>query len=154
MSHTKGSISTVCLIRLLYIENTVFALLDASTNPDITRLLNTESFKVSWKWITISSYVWHLPGQHLIEPREWATVKCVRSGQPFSPTHISKEEIISLERAVAVAGGGLYGPIHELAKYESGSFNMDRVRAPRVATALVQRRMEDEAGCLDVLQTG
>ena len=56
---------------------------------------------------------------------------------------------------MAVADGGLYGPIHELAKYESGSFNMDWVRALRVATALVQRRMEeDEAGCLDALQTG
>ena len=46
-------------------------------------------------------------------------------------------------------------PIHESAKCESGSFNMDRLRALRVTIALVQHRMEeDEAGCLDVLQTG
>jgi len=82
-------------------------------------------------------------------------VKCIRSWQPFSLTYISEEERISLERAAAVAEDGLHGAIDELVKSEPGPLNTDRVRALRVAIALIQRRIEEEeAGCLDVLQTG
>ncbi|KAL4076344.1 hypothetical protein J3A83DRAFT_4411043 [Scleroderma citrinum] len=82
-------------------------------------------------------------------------VKCIRSWQPFSLTYISEEERISLERAATVVDDGLHGAINELVKSEAGPFNIDRVRALRVALALIQRRMqEDDAGCLDVLQAG
>ena len=82
-------------------------------------------------------------------------VKCIRSWQPFSLTYISEEERISLERAAAVAEDGLHGAIDELVKSDPGPLNTGRVRALRVAIALIQRHIEeDEAGCLGVLQTG
>ena len=82
-------------------------------------------------------------------------VKCIRSWQPFSLTYISEEERIALERAATIADDGIHGAIDELVKSEPGPLNMDRVRALRVAVALIQRHMEeDQAGCLDILQTG
>ena len=82
-------------------------------------------------------------------------VKCIRSWQPSSLTYISEEERISLEQAATIADDGIHGVIGELVKPGPGPLNMDRVRALRVAVALIQRHMEkDQAGCLDVLQTG
>ena len=56
---------------------------------------------------------------------------------------------------MTIADDGIHGVIGELVKPGPGLLNMDRVRALRVAVAHIQRHMEkDQAGCLDVLQTG
>ncbi|KAG6331216.1 hypothetical protein ID866_7871 [Astraeus odoratus] len=92
------------------------------------------------------------------EPRCYLSphfVKCIRSWQPFSLTYISEEERISLERAATVADDGLPGAIEELARTEPAPFNMDRVRALRVAVTIILHCIEeDDDGDWNVLQTG
>ncbi|KIJ69801.1 hypothetical protein HYDPIDRAFT_171781 [Hydnomerulius pinastri MD-312] len=92
------------------------------------------------------------------EPRCYLSphfVKCIRSWQPFSLTFISEEERISLERAAAVADDGLLGAIGELVRSDSPPLDLDRIRALRVAVAIIQHELEeDEAGDLNVLEAG